>query len=526
MKKLALAALAGLAVAAAVVGSGAAHPPKPSKDVVGHVYVNDNTAATNTVAGFDRHADGSLTPIPGSPFAVGGAGTGRARPRRARSSSATTAATCSRSTRAATRSRCSGSSPTARSRSREGLAGLLGRRQPGQHRRQRQARLRREPGPGQRPRATRTTPASRSTRAATSKPIAGSTLALPNDSRARPRPLQRRRQQARRHPHRQLGDRQLHRRQRRAPDPGARARRSPPRPSRPPQGYGQLGSEFSPTNPDQLFVSDAHTAAGGAAPGPRLQLHRRRERRPHADRPLAGRQRRHGVLLGRDQPRRRVPVRRQHRLDDRLHLLDRGRRLDHLPAEHARRSARRRRRGRPALARRLDALGRPGGSRRRHRLLGQRRHAHPALHGGRPGRRNADRDRRPPSGAPTLGRRSVRARLPTRPTGDGAAAAGRPRDELHRSSAADWSSTTRDRRGAADADGPTCPPHPRGRRQGIADQDEDAHGAAERTALRRRSCRRPSSTRRPRPGRTACLGWRPSRPAPPPPTSLDGRNGR
>jgi DNA-binding beta-propeller fold protein YncE len=35
----------------------------------------------------------------------------------------------------------------------------------------------------------------------------------------------------------------------------------------PAQGYGQLGSEFSPTNPEQLFVSDAHNAAGGGAPG-------------------------------------------------------------------------------------------------------------------------------------------------------------------------------------------------------------------------------------------------------------------
>ena len=33
----------------------------------------------------------------------------------------------------------------------------------------------------------------------------------------------------------------------------------------PAQGYGQLGSEFSPTDPGRLFVSDAHTAAGGAA---------------------------------------------------------------------------------------------------------------------------------------------------------------------------------------------------------------------------------------------------------------------
>jgi hypothetical protein len=46
-------------------------------DIVGHVYVNDNTAGENTVAGFDRHADGSLTPMPGSPFDVGGAGGGQ-----------------------------------------------------------------------------------------------------------------------------------------------------------------------------------------------------------------------------------------------------------------------------------------------------------------------------------------------------------------------------------------------------------------------------------------------------------------
>jgi len=44
--------------------------------VVGHVYVNDNTAGTNTIGAFDRHADGTLTPEPGSPFPAGGAGTG------------------------------------------------------------------------------------------------------------------------------------------------------------------------------------------------------------------------------------------------------------------------------------------------------------------------------------------------------------------------------------------------------------------------------------------------------------------
>ena len=42
----------------------------------GHVYVNDNTAGMNTIAAFDRHPDGTLTPLAGSPFAAGGAGTG------------------------------------------------------------------------------------------------------------------------------------------------------------------------------------------------------------------------------------------------------------------------------------------------------------------------------------------------------------------------------------------------------------------------------------------------------------------
>src|SRR5579864_4290799 len=64
--------LAPIAAAAAIVAGSAS----AASDVVGHVYVNDNTAGTNTIAGFDRHGDGSLTPLPGSPFAAGGAGTG------------------------------------------------------------------------------------------------------------------------------------------------------------------------------------------------------------------------------------------------------------------------------------------------------------------------------------------------------------------------------------------------------------------------------------------------------------------
>jgi hypothetical protein len=62
----------GLAAAAAIAvpASASASP------VVGHVYVNDNTKGTNTIGAFDRHADGSLTPVAGSAFAAGGAGTG------------------------------------------------------------------------------------------------------------------------------------------------------------------------------------------------------------------------------------------------------------------------------------------------------------------------------------------------------------------------------------------------------------------------------------------------------------------
>jgi 6-phosphogluconolactonase (cycloisomerase 2 family) len=81
--------LSRLATASAVVGlgvfgsaTGVAHAAPatdvaaPPSDVLGHLYINDNTAGTNTIAAFDRHANGTLTPVPGSPFATGGAGTG------------------------------------------------------------------------------------------------------------------------------------------------------------------------------------------------------------------------------------------------------------------------------------------------------------------------------------------------------------------------------------------------------------------------------------------------------------------
>jgi len=66
----------GIAAAAAVAVPASASASTDASPVAGHVYVNDNTKGTNTIGAFDRHADGSLTPVPGSPFAAGGAGTG------------------------------------------------------------------------------------------------------------------------------------------------------------------------------------------------------------------------------------------------------------------------------------------------------------------------------------------------------------------------------------------------------------------------------------------------------------------
>ncbi len=69
-------ALRASLVAIVALALGAASAAAAGSPVVGHLYVNDNTTASNTIAAFDRHADGSLTPVPGSPFDAGGSGTG------------------------------------------------------------------------------------------------------------------------------------------------------------------------------------------------------------------------------------------------------------------------------------------------------------------------------------------------------------------------------------------------------------------------------------------------------------------
>ncbi|MGI9005570.1 MAG: lactonase family protein [Streptosporangiaceae bacterium] len=66
-----------LAAASGLLGPAAlANASTQTSPLVGYTYVNDNTPGVNTIAGFGRHADGSLTPLPGSPFAAGGAGLG------------------------------------------------------------------------------------------------------------------------------------------------------------------------------------------------------------------------------------------------------------------------------------------------------------------------------------------------------------------------------------------------------------------------------------------------------------------
>ncbi len=69
-----LVSLAAAAATAAV--PTAASASTVASPVVGYTYVDGNTATANTIDGFARHADGSLTPLAGSPFSAGGAGLG------------------------------------------------------------------------------------------------------------------------------------------------------------------------------------------------------------------------------------------------------------------------------------------------------------------------------------------------------------------------------------------------------------------------------------------------------------------
>jgi 6-phosphogluconolactonase len=71
-----IAAIVGMTALMVVGSTTAARDVSAAPNVVGHVYVNDNTAGTNTIGAFNQFADGTLAPMHGSPFAAGGAGTG------------------------------------------------------------------------------------------------------------------------------------------------------------------------------------------------------------------------------------------------------------------------------------------------------------------------------------------------------------------------------------------------------------------------------------------------------------------
>ena len=77
-KRTRLAAAGGslLAATICIFGVPAAASASPTSPVVGYTYIDGNTAPANTIDGYARHADGSLTALAGSPFAAGGAGLG------------------------------------------------------------------------------------------------------------------------------------------------------------------------------------------------------------------------------------------------------------------------------------------------------------------------------------------------------------------------------------------------------------------------------------------------------------------
>ena len=75
LSRLALAIVAAALAPVTAATASASAAPSPSR-VVGHVYIDDNNnSGVNTIGAFDRHADGTLTPMRGPPFVAGGLGT-------------------------------------------------------------------------------------------------------------------------------------------------------------------------------------------------------------------------------------------------------------------------------------------------------------------------------------------------------------------------------------------------------------------------------------------------------------------
>ncbi len=68
--------LAGVLAAPAIASAHAGTDAGWGWHTGGYVYLDNNTAGANTISGFSRAPDGALTALPGSPFAAGGAGLG------------------------------------------------------------------------------------------------------------------------------------------------------------------------------------------------------------------------------------------------------------------------------------------------------------------------------------------------------------------------------------------------------------------------------------------------------------------
>ena len=296
----------------------------PTSPVVGHTYVNDNAAGANTIAGFDRHADGSLTPIPGSPFATGGAGLGAG----LGSQGAIQASPDGRFLLAVD----AGSNQISVLRvGRSGVphpgrgTGVLRRRRAGQHRRSTAFGLVYVANVGN---GGSNYTGFFLTPLGTLIPLPYTTVAVPEGSGVGDVLFN------------STGDRLVGTRDNTSLIDSFTVRLD-----------GRLvpaaGSPFAGAEPrpDRLGVPTDQPVAALRLQRPRRRRSRHRvrvpgqpQRRPHVDRRLAGPRRPDRAVLGRDQPRRQVPVRRQHRLGEPVELRDPATTVRWYAARHARRS--------------------------------------------------------------------------------------------------------------------------------------------------------------------------------------------
>jgi 6-phosphogluconolactonase (cycloisomerase 2 family) len=266
MRAFRFSALLVLATAVAVAAAGAAAASgagPPGSRVVGHVYVNDNTAPVNTVAGWDRHADGSLTPIAGSPFVVGGSGAGHADTSQGSLQLSADGHYLLAVDAGSDQIAVSRIQPDGGLRPAAGSPVASGGVDPVSITVHRNLVYVANAGPGSTAGDTNYTGFELNAGGHLT-PIPGSTFVLPNDSQPG--------QVLFNGPGTKLAGTRIATSQIDSftVSQDGRLTAAPGSPYdaqafSPPQGFGQFGSEFSPTAPDQLFVSDAHTAAGGAA---------------------------------------------------------------------------------------------------------------------------------------------------------------------------------------------------------------------------------------------------------------------